>query len=155
MPSARATSKRPMATSTTVAVVSVRVKEATLPPRIDATPTSARTSSGASSRVLDKMRDYLGHEEPESYRGFVSRWMVVRNSEGATPEQVIHALVAIGDVVAQVAQRAVGHTPEGADFVRATMRMSLVGVRLLAAGLADELEARYARRRELHEEGRR
>ena len=110
---------------------------------------------GQLSRVLDKMRDYLGHEEPESCRGFVSRWMVVRNSEGATPEQVIHALVAIGDVVAQVAQRAVGHTPEGADFVRATMRMSLVGVRLLAAGLADELEARYARRRELHEEGRR
>jgi hypothetical protein len=110
---------------------------------------------GQLGRVLDKMRDFLLSEQPEPFRDFVSRWMAVRVSEGATPEQVIHALVAIGDVVAQVAQRSVGHTPEGADFVRATMRTSLAGVRLLAAGLADELEARYARRRELRAEGRR
>ncbi len=100
-------------------------------------------------RVLDKMRDYLATEDVEPYRSFVSRWMVVRNSEGATPEQVIHALVAIGDVVGQVAQHVLGNTPPAAELGRAVARMNLIGVRILATGLSDELEARYARRREL------
>jgi hypothetical protein len=91
--------------------------------------------------VLDKMQSFLATEDIDSYRGFASRWIAMRIGEG-TPENLIHTLVAIGDVVAQSAQRRLGPGPEYDDFARAVARMSFLGARLLVELLAEELDRR-------------
>jgi hypothetical protein len=103
--------------------------------------------------VLDKMDSYLatGHLEP--YKSFACRWMAMRTGEGFSPENLIHVLIATGDVVAQVAQGRMGQVPECADFVRAVVRMNLLGARILVELLADELAARQQQRAELRQEG--
>ena len=105
-------------------------------------------------RVLDKMREYLANEDIEAYRSFANRWIAVRGSEGLRSENLIHAVVAIGDVVIQVAQQRMGQVPEAVDFARAMVGLNLVGARLIVELLAEELESRYARRDELRREGR-
>jgi hypothetical protein len=96
--------------------------------------------------VLDKMQSFLATGEIQSYRGFASRWIAMRVGEGA-PENLIHTLVAIGDVVAQTAQRRLGSGPEYDDFARELGRMSFLGARLLVELLADELGKRREVRR--------
>jgi hypothetical protein len=93
--------------------------------------------------VLDKMQSFLATDDIQSYRGFASRWIAMRIGEGA-PENLIHTLVAIGDVVAQTAQRRLGSGPEYDDFARSVQRMSFLGARLLVEILADELARRGA-----------
>jgi hypothetical protein len=105
-------------------------------------------------RVLDKMREYLANQDIEAYRGFANRWMAVRGSEGIKSENLIHAVVAIGDVIIQVVQRRMGQVPEAIEFARAVVAMNLVGARLIVELLAEELESRYARRDDLRREGR-
>jgi len=95
--------------------------------------------------VLDKLQSFLATEEIESYRGFASRWIAMRIGSGA-PENLIHTLVAIGDVVTQTAQRRLGPGPDYDDFARAVARMSFLGARLLVELLAEELARRTEQR---------
>lgn len=103
--------------------------------------------------VLDKMSSYLATGQVEPYRSFASRWMAMRAGEGFSPENLIHALVATGDVVAQVAQKRLGPSPACTDFVQEIVRMNLLGARILVEILADELSARLQQRRGVFGEG--
>jgi hypothetical protein len=92
--------------------------------------------------VLSKMASYLETDDPGPYRGFVQRWGAMREGEGFGTENVIHSLVAIGDVVRRVAQKHLEMTPETADFNRAVTGACTVAARVLVDGLADQLEQR-------------
>jgi hypothetical protein len=92
--------------------------------------------------VLDRMQAYLVTESPESYRNFASRWMAMRVSSGEPPQNLIHAMVSIGDVVTKIAQGRAAPGPEYQEFARAIARMTFVGSRMLVEQLSDELERR-------------
>jgi hypothetical protein len=99
--------------------------------------------------VLDKMQGYLHSEDVHSYRSFAQRWVAMRMSDGFAPENLIHSVVSIGDVVDQVARERLGATQESHLFVRSVQRLSYVAARLLVEILADELERRRDHRRRL------
>jgi hypothetical protein len=92
--------------------------------------------------VLDKMQSYLFTEDPESFRSFAGRWMTMRVGSGEAPQNLVHAVVSIGDVVVQVAQGHIGPGPRLADFSLAVARMTFIGCRILVEHLADELRHR-------------
>lgn len=97
--------------------------------------------------VLDRMQAYLYTEEPESYRNFANRWMTMRIASGEPPQNLVHAVVAIGDVVMQVAKQHVGQTERASDldeFGRAVARMTFIASRMLVEQLAAEVDRRNA-----------
>ncbi len=102
----------------------------------------AEVIRGQFDMVLDRIQSFLVTEDPESYRAFASRWMAMRVSAGEPAQNLVHAVVAIGDVVVQVAQARLGQGDQLTDFARAIGRMSFIGSRLLVEHLADELEQR-------------
>ncbi|HLU66176.1 MAG TPA: hypothetical protein VKZ63_07860, partial [Kofleriaceae bacterium] len=55
--------------------------------------------------VLDRMSSYLADHDVARYRAFAARWVAFRLGEGFSPENLIHSMVAIGDVVLEVAKR--------------------------------------------------
>jgi hypothetical protein len=92
--------------------------------------------------VLDKMQSYLYTEDPESFRSFAGRWMAMRVGTGEAPQNLVHAVVSIGDVMVQVAQARIGAGAPLDDFARAVGRMTFLGCRILVEHLADELARR-------------
>lgn len=102
---------------------------------------------GQFDMVLDRMQSYLYTEEPESYRNFANRWMAMRVSSGEPPQNLIHAVVAIGDVVVQIAGTKIGQADrrdELYEFARAVSRMTFIAARMLVEQLAGELEQRQS-----------
>jgi hypothetical protein len=99
--------------------------------------------------ILDKMESYLASEDISLYRRFASRYVAMRVGEGFTHENLIHSVVAIGDVVVQVAKRKLGQAPECDDLVRAVVKMNFVNARMLVAFLAEDLAEREAQRQML------
>ena len=94
--------------------------------------------------VLGNMAAYLASEDPGPYREFVKRWAAMRAGEGFAAENVVHAMVAIGDVVRRVAHKRLGAGADGAELVRVVTDMSGLAARVLVAELAEELEQRAA-----------
>jgi hypothetical protein len=104
---------------------------------------------GQFDMVLDRMQSYLASEDAELYRGFAARWMAMRVGDGFSPENLIHSVVAIGDVVARVATERLGPGDETQRFARAVVRMNFVAARMLVEILADELGRRRAQQQQL------
>lgn len=96
--------------------------------------------------MLDKVRTFLATGDAGSYRRFASRYLAIRVAEGFSHENLIHSIVAIGDVVAQVARSKLDPSPEREAFVREVMLMNFVHARMLVSFLADELAERVAQR---------
>ena len=98
--------------------------------------------------VLDRMQTYLTDGDAGRYQSFAVRWVGFRLGEGFSPENLIHSVVALGDVVLEVARRRLPDAPDTADFAREVARMNFVAARLIVDTLADELESmsRSARR---------
>jgi hypothetical protein len=99
--------------------------------------------------VLDRMQSYLLDGDVEKYRSFTVRWVAFRLGQGSSPENLIHSVVALGDVILDVAR---GRLPAGwerAEFARAIARMSLFAARVIVDALAEELASmeQAARRR--------
>ena len=92
--------------------------------------------------VLDKMASYLATEDSELYRSFASRYMAMRVGEGVSPENLIHSVVAIGDIVIKVVEEKVPPSQERHDFARAVVRMNFVAARMLVILLGDEVKRR-------------
>lgn len=99
--------------------------------------------------VLDRMQTYLLDGDAGRYRSFAVRWVAFRLGEGFSPENLIHSVVALGDVVLEVARRRLPFGADSADFTREVARMNFVAARIIVETLADELESmgRAARRR--------
>ena len=99
--------------------------------------------------VLDRMQSYLTTEDPQLYRGFAASHMAMRVGEGFAPENLVHSMVSIGDVVTRVAQRRLANDPRCAEFVLACSRMIFVAARTMVSLLADELRRREQQRDQL------
>jgi len=97
--------------------------------------------------ALDKMYTFLVTEDASSYRNFISRYMAVRVGEGFSYESIIHAAVAIGDLVAQVAREQLPESPQREHFIRRVMRMNFEHTRMLVDLVSIELNDRMAQRR--------
>lgn len=92
--------------------------------------------------VLDKMVSYLATEDSELYRSFASRYMAMRVGEGVSPENLIHSVVAIGDVVINIAESTIPRSQERDEFTRAVVRMNFVAARMLVILLGEEVKRR-------------
>lgn len=91
--------------------------------------------------VLDRMQSYLADGNAARYRSFAGRWVAFRLGEGFSPENLIHSVVALGDVVLEVARRRLPPGSETADFTREVARMNFFAARLIVETLAGELES--------------
>jgi len=92
--------------------------------------------------VLDKMRSYLVTQNPDLYRSFATRWLAMRTGQGFAPENIIHSMVALGNVVSDVAKARFGPTPEYFSFARAMAHLNFVATRMLVELLAEEVKRR-------------
>lgn len=99
--------------------------------------------SGQFDVVLGRMALYLKSGDSSAYRGFVTRWAAMREGEGFGPENVVHSVVAIGDVVVRAAQKKFG-PGERTDFLRAVTDATALSARWLVEALAGELAERTA-----------
>lgn len=98
-------------------------------------------------QVLERMQSYLADGDNEKYRGFASRWVAMRMGEGFPPENVAHALVALGDVVVQVAKHRLGTGDDAMKFVRAATQMNFALARMVVETLAEDMSARRRQRK--------
>jgi hypothetical protein len=90
--------------------------------------------------VLDRMARYMADQDLPRYRDFSARWVAFRLGEGFSPENLIHSVVAIGDVILEIARRSLSPGPDTAEFLREVARMNLVAARVIVEILAEELE---------------
>jgi hypothetical protein len=91
--------------------------------------------------VLERMQAYLDDRNTDRTRNFATRWVAFRLGEGFSPENLIHSVVALGDVVVDVARKRLPPGLETAEFVREVVRMNFVAARLIVESLAAELAA--------------
>ncbi len=91
--------------------------------------------------VLARMQAYLRDGDAARYRGLAERWVAFRLGEGATPENLIHAVVALGDVILDVARGRLPPGPATAEFAREVSRLNFATARLVVETLADALGA--------------
>ncbi|HTE55482.1 MAG TPA: hypothetical protein VK698_31725 [Kofleriaceae bacterium] len=91
--------------------------------------------------VLDRMQRYLRDGDAVKYRPLAERWVAFRLGEGSTPENLIHAVVALGDVILDVTRGRMPAGPDGAEFARAVARMNFAAARLIVESLAEALAA--------------
>src|SRR5688500_14095101 len=89
--------------------------------------------------VLERMQSYLDDRNTERTRSFATRWVAFRLGEGFSPENLIHSVVALGDVVVEVARTRLPPGSETAEFVREVVRMNFIAARLIVESLAAEL----------------
>jgi hypothetical protein len=97
--------------------------------------------------VVMNMHAYLHTDDEAQYSEFLARWAALREGSSVGHEKVIHAVVAIGDVLVRTAQDSLGATTECADFVHSVTMMTQFGAQCLVDLLARELDHRTAQRR--------
>lgn len=91
--------------------------------------------------VLERMYHYLADRDVERYREFATRWVAFRLGEGFSPENLIHSVVALGDVVVEVARSHLSGGPYTSEFLREVVRMNFVSARTIVEILAGELDS--------------
>lgn len=94
--------------------------------------------------LVDRYQGYLAESDVDGHRRFLRRWLALRLAEGRSPESVLHVLVAIGDVLVQVARTNLPPTPTTLDLVRELQRLTYVTARLVVDVLAEDLERKSA-----------
>jgi hypothetical protein len=99
-------------------------------------PDVARTQLDA---VLDRIAGFLVDRDPERYRGFIARWVAYHLGEGFDPEDMVHSVVTLGDLVCQVARGRLPAGDETAGFVRDVTRTTHAMVRLVVDVIGEEL----------------
>jgi hypothetical protein len=105
-------------------------------------------------QVLDRMQAYLDERDQDKYRGFLHRWMALRIGEGFTAENLIHSVVALGDVVVQLARHRQQDDPETLPFVLQVVKMTHLAARLIVENLAEELARRQEQMTDVTDGGR-
>lgn len=100
-------------------------------------------------QILARMQGFLADGEVERYRGFLHRWTAIRVGEGYSAENLVHSIVALGDVVIQTAKLRLPPDQETMLFCREVVRMSGLAARLIVDNLADELRRRLDQKRVL------
>jgi len=93
--------------------------------------------------LLGKLGTYLQDHDPRGFRSYVRRWVALRVGAGARHENLIPALVSVGDTAIEVAQEREGDTDQVRALMRSLAQANFLAARVVVEVLADE----YARRR--------
>jgi hypothetical protein len=96
--------------------------------------------------LLEKMQGYLATQDLQSYRSSAASHMAMRVGEGFAPENVIHSVIAIGDVAVQTAQTRLANHPDCAELVLAITRLNFIAARTLVGLVADDVRRRSQQR---------
>jgi len=113
---------------------------------------AARAQFGA---VLEHLGNFISTGDVGQHRAFLHTFLAMRAAEAQSPASVLAMLVAIGDTAAQVAQTEGAGTTRGAELTLLLTRVTATTARAVNDLLAEELDRRLARWRELtHPEGR-
>lgn len=95
--------------------------------------------------VLVGLRTLLVTGDHGLHRGFVQSFIALRGAEGLAPDHALRVLVAIGDVIVQVARR---DRPDDTTLVLAVTSAIRITARLVNEVIADDLAKRSAQRRQ-------
>lgn len=90
--------------------------------------------------LVDRLAAHLRVADTEGHRRFLRRWLALRLAEGRSPESVLHALVAAGDVLVQVARSSLPPAGSTLALVRELQRLTYLTSRLVVDILAEDLE---------------
>lgn len=93
--------------------------------------------------LLGKMAAFAADRDPRGLRSYLRRWVALRVGAGARHENLIPALVAVGDTAIEVARDQFGDTDEIRALMRTTAQANFIAARVVVEVLADE----YHRRR--------
>lgn len=88
--------------------------------------------------LVGKLHTYLADGDPASYRAYLRRWVVLRLGAGARHENLIPALISVGDAIAEIAQEVAGDTDEARELGRSVMQAGFLAARVVVEVLADE-----------------
>lgn len=100
-------------------------------------------------QVIDHQLGYLGTGDAAILRGFLRGYRAVRAAEGLGPENLLHAVIAIGDVAAQTIHRELPAGSRTAEIASSWARVSWATARMVVEIIAEELAGREAQLREL------
>ncbi|MBT8495142.1 MAG: hypothetical protein KJO07_19000 [Deltaproteobacteria bacterium] len=92
--------------------------------------------------LLAKLQVYLGDRDPRSFRSYLRRWVAMRVAAGSRHENLIPALVGVGDTAIEIARTTQGDTDETRAVMRALAQANFLAARMVVEVLADELERR-------------
>jgi len=99
--------------------------------------------------VLDHQTTFLATGDTALLRGFLRSFRAMRAAEGLGAENLLHAMIAIGDVTAQVVNKELPAGPRTHELVSSLVRTSWTTARLVVEIIAEELAARTAQLGEL------
>ncbi len=88
--------------------------------------------------LVGKLQLYLSDGDPANYRAYLRRWVAMRLGSGARHENLIPALIGVGDAVTEVAQDIDGDTDEVRALGRSIMQAGFLAARVVVEVLADE-----------------
>jgi hypothetical protein len=100
-------------------------------------------------QVLDHQLGFLTSGDPALLRGFLRSYRAVRAADGLGPENLLHAVIAIGDVATQIMQKELPAGPRCAELVSSWARVSWSTARMVVEIIAEELAGRVAQMKEL------
>jgi hypothetical protein len=113
----------------------------------------ARLDDGAAraqlEQVVDHQLGFLATGDAAILRGFLRGYRAVRAAEGLGPENLLHAVIAIGDVAAQTIHKELPHGPRTAELASSWARVSWATARMVVEIIAEELAGRETQLREL------
>ncbi len=99
--------------------------------------------------ILSHQLSFLTTGDPALLRGFLRSYRAMRAADGLGPENLLHAVTAIGDVASQIVQRDLGPGLRTAEIVSSWARVSWSTARMVVEMIAEELAGRNAQLREL------
>lgn len=108
-----------------------------------------RAAAAQFEAVLTHQEGFLATGDATALRGFLRSFRALRAAEGLGAENLLHAVIALGDVAIQVAQRDLGPGPRTAELIASLARLHRATARLVVEIIAEELDGRVAQLRSL------
>jgi len=107
------------------------------------------TARAQLDQVLEHQLGFLATGDTAILRGFLRSYRALRAGEGLGPENLLHAVIAIGDVVAQVIHKEQPPGARTAELASSWARVSWTTARIVVEIIAEVLAGRDAQLREL------
>jgi hypothetical protein len=102
-------------------------------------------------QVIEHQLGFLATSDAAILRGFLRSYRAVRAGEGLGPENLLHAVIAIGDVAAQTIHKELAPGPRTAELASSWARVSWATARMVVEIIAEELVGREGQLRDLEE----
>lgn len=110
------------------------------------------TARAQLEQLFDHQLELLATDDATALRGFLRTYRAVRAADGLGPENLLHAVIAVGDVTAQVLHKEQPPGARTAELASAWARVSWMTARLVVEIIAEELAGRAAQLREIDAE---